>query len=108
MEIFYNSAVFYDNFLTDYLLTSSFLGPEEVTPYALTQKYFHVMTLVVSIILMPMWSAYTQAYEKQDKQWILGALRVQMMLLAGLVISLVIMVVCSQTVNHNRRLLLSF
>ena len=85
-------------FLTDYLLISSFLGPEQVTPYALTQKYFHVMTLVVSIILMPMWSAYTHAYEKQDKQWILSALRVQMMLLGVLVISLVIMVVFSRSV----------
>lgn len=45
-------------------------GPEAVTTYNIAYKYFHLIVIGYTIVLSPMWSAYTDAYVKKDFAWI--------------------------------------
>jgi O-antigen/teichoic acid export membrane protein len=57
-------------FSTDSFIIAQLFGPEEVTPYNIAFKYFSVVTMFFAIITTPFWSAYTDAYHKQDFTWI--------------------------------------
>jgi O-antigen/teichoic acid export membrane protein len=58
-------------FSTDNVIISHLLDPSWVTPYTIAYKYFGIITRVSSIICLPFWSAYTEAYVKGDTDWIL-------------------------------------
>lgn len=45
------------------------LGAESVTLYNVTYKLFHIVEMIVMIVLAPIWSAYTDAYVRQDFEW---------------------------------------
>ena len=45
------------------------LGPESVTEYNIAYKYFNIAYSVMAIILSPFWSAFTDAYHKNDYVW---------------------------------------
>ncbi|MBN1621096.1 MAG: MATE family efflux transporter, partial [Endomicrobiales bacterium] len=62
-------------FSTDNIIISQLLGPEKVTPYVIVYKYFYIITMVFATISIPLWSAYTQAYVKEDFRWIKNTLR---------------------------------
>jgi len=57
-------------FATDNLIISHLYSPQAVTPYAITHKYFGIITRVFGIVAMPFWSAYTDAYTQEDWSWI--------------------------------------
>lgn len=57
-------------FSTDTFIIAQLYGPEEVTPYNIAYKYFSIVTMVFAIITTPFWSAYTDAYHKEDFNWI--------------------------------------
>ncbi len=44
-------------------------GPEAVTQYNIAYKYFNVLNMAANIILTPFWSAFTDAYIKNDFKW---------------------------------------
>ena len=46
---------------TDNIIIAQLFGPAEVTPYNIVYKYFGVVTMVLSIVMMPLWSAFTEA-----------------------------------------------
>jgi len=46
----------------------------DVTSYNIAYKYFGVLNMVFSIFLIPFWSASTEAYLKNDIQWIKAAI----------------------------------
>lgn len=52
------------------IIISNMFGPEEVTPYNIVQRYFHVILMIFTIVLSPMWSATTDAYAQGDFTWI--------------------------------------
>lgn len=47
------------------------LGPEEVTSYNIVYKYFSILTMLMAILMTPIWSAVTDAYAKRDYVWII-------------------------------------
>ncbi len=51
------------------------LDQAKVTPYNIAFKYFSVLPMVFGIILVPFWSAYTEAYVKKDFDWIRNSMR---------------------------------
>lgn len=51
------------------VILSRVLGPNAVTEYNVTYKYFSITQMVYNIILSPFWSAYTEAYIKEDLSW---------------------------------------
>ena len=57
-------------FSTDNLIITQLYGPEQVTPYQLAHKYFGMSLMLFTIIVQPLWSAVTDAYHKDDLEWI--------------------------------------
>lgn len=52
------------------ILISHMFGPEKVTPYNIAYRYFSVVLMGMNLIMAPIWSATTDAYEKGDIEWI--------------------------------------
>jgi len=52
------------------LFISHFQGPEAVTTYNIAYKLFNLLIIGYTIIIAPMWNAYTDAYVKKDWKWI--------------------------------------
>ena len=44
-------------------------GPDVVTQYQLSYKYYSILYMITTIILTPYWSAYTDAYTIKDYNW---------------------------------------
>jgi O-antigen/teichoic acid export membrane protein len=55
---------------TDNIIITKTLGPKEVTTFNIAYKIFTVLMTAFSIILTPYWSAFTDAYAKNDMEWI--------------------------------------
>jgi O-antigen/teichoic acid export membrane protein len=79
-------------FQTSNLLISHFFSPEEVTPYNIVFKYFSILTLAWSIIIAPLWSAFTQAVTLNDFTWIKSTL-IKLNRLALITICVIILMV---------------
>lgn len=52
------------------LFIARYAGPSEVTVYNIAYKFFHLIAIAYTIIISPMWNAYTDAYVKSDYAWI--------------------------------------
>lgn len=57
------------------LLISKMYGVEHVTSYNIAQKYLSTVIIILNIIMAPFWSAFTEAYLRQDFDWIKRAMR---------------------------------
>jgi O-antigen/teichoic acid export membrane protein len=74
-----------DNYIISYLF-----GPSEVTTYAIPYKYFSVLTILFTVIMSPYWSAITDAYTKNEFEWIKKTInRLIKILLGGVGIALI-------------------
>ena len=51
------------------VLISNISSPEEVTAYNIAYKYLTIGSMLFTIILGPLWPAYTDAYAKKDFEW---------------------------------------
>lgn len=51
------------------ILISHIAGPESVTQYNIAYKLLNVVVMVYTIILNPLWPAFTDAYTKQEYAW---------------------------------------
>lgn len=52
------------------LLISQFVDPASVPSYSLSYQLFSYVLLAYTIIITPLWSAYTEAWRKGDISWI--------------------------------------
>lgn len=52
------------------IILTQVLNPEAVTIYNVAEKYFQLPLMFYTIILTPFWSAITDAYTKQEFEWI--------------------------------------
>jgi O-antigen/teichoic acid export membrane protein len=57
-------------FNTDNIIIIHLFGSKDVTTYNVAFKLFSVITMGFNIIATPLWSAFTEAYAKNDLQWI--------------------------------------
>ncbi|QMW05270.1 oligosaccharide flippase family protein [Spirosoma foliorum] len=57
------------------LFISYYLGSDSVAPYSIANKYFSVLPFIYGIFITPYWSAFTDAYLKQDTAWIQATIR---------------------------------
>lgn len=62
-------------FQTTNIVITQILGPENVTVYNIAYKYFSIATMLCGIIASPLWSAYTEAYIKEDFMWMKNIIR---------------------------------
>lgn len=52
------------------LFITQFSGPESVTVYNIAYKFFNLLAIGYTIIISPLWNAYTNAYVKGDMAWV--------------------------------------
>ncbi|MCA1751523.1 MAG: polysaccharide biosynthesis C-terminal domain-containing protein [Flavobacteriales bacterium] len=57
-------------FMTDNVIISQVLGPEEVPAYNVSYRYFNFAAVFFALITTPFWSAFTDAFIKRDMDWI--------------------------------------
>lgn len=57
-------------FSSSNIVITQLLGPSYVRSYDVVFKIFSIITMVHALIVTPLWSAYTDAYVKQDIMWI--------------------------------------
>jgi O-antigen/teichoic acid export membrane protein len=85
-------------FATDNIIITQVLGPEHVTPYNVVFKLFSIITIGHSIILAPLWSAYTDAYTKGDIGWIRNILKKLNMLMIPIIIGVLILIIFARQI----------
>ncbi|HKK43367.1 MAG TPA: oligosaccharide flippase family protein [Bacteroidales bacterium] len=89
------AVIFYQ---TSNIIIAHLFGPEQVTPYNIAYKYFSVVTMAFSIIMLPLWSAYTEAWIKKDIEWIKNTIKKLVILWIIVAFGVVIMLVSSNLV----------
>lgn len=52
------------------IIIAHYCGPESVTTYNIAYKYFYLLAIAYTVVISPMWNAYTDAYVKRDFSWI--------------------------------------
>lgn len=60
---------------TDNIIISKFIGPEFVTQFNVALKLFSIVIMLFSIIMVPYWSAFTDANAKKDYNWMRNSVR---------------------------------
>lgn len=85
-------------FATDNMIITQLYGPDQVTIYNVAFKYFNYIPVVFFVILTPLWSAYTDAYVKEDFAWIKNAMKKILGIWALLSLFVIFMVVIANTV----------
>lgn len=55
---------------TDNLIISHSLGPEKVTAYGVTFKFFYMLLTIIGGLIVALWPMYGQAFGKGDWAWI--------------------------------------
>lgn len=78
-------------FTTDKILIAQWVGPEYVTQYDLVFKIFSVVIFAHGVVSNPLWSAYTDAYKRQDFIWIRKMIRNQHLVFISTTIALVVL-----------------
>lgn len=78
-------------FMTDKILITQLLGPAQVTPYEVLFKLFSIFTIVHSLVLVPLWPAYSDAYARQDYDWIRSQIKKQVVFALGLFLGTIIL-----------------
>lgn len=74
-------------FTTDKMLITQLFGPEYVTQYDVVFKLFSVVTFLHVIVTTPLWSAYTDAFHRDDMEWIKRMLRKQVLLFLVIILA---------------------
>ncbi|AMR33979.1 hypothetical protein A0256_22285 [Mucilaginibacter sp. PAMC 26640] len=59
---------------TDNIVITQLFGPQHVTTFNVAYKLFSVILMLFTIIITPFWSAFTEAYTRQDYNWIKATL----------------------------------
>jgi O-antigen/teichoic acid export membrane protein len=85
-------------FQTTNIIIIQILTPQDVTVYNIVYKYFSIASMVFTIIMTPLWSAYTDAYAKNDFEWIHNIIRKTILFWGLLAAVSVIMVIASRWV----------
>ncbi|MEL6922654.1 MAG: oligosaccharide flippase family protein [Bacteroidota bacterium] len=57
-------------FSTDNVIITQIFGPAAVPAYSIAYKYFEIIISIFTIVSVPFWSAYTEAFVKKDLDWI--------------------------------------
>ncbi|MBQ8456607.1 MAG: hypothetical protein IJ540_03255 [Prevotella sp.] len=98
LKFFWIQAASVIQFMTANLLISNFHSPEMVTPYQIAFRYLSLPTVLFTIICTPFWNATTDAYEKNDMNWIRRANQKMNIIMVGMALLILLMVLVSEWV----------
>ena len=82
-------------FMTANLLISNFFSPAMVTPYQIAYRYMSIVMVFFTVVCMPFWNATTDAYERNDMQWIRNANKKMNLLSLSIALLLLLMIAVS-------------
>lgn len=82
-------------FTTDKILITQLFGLEYVTDYEVVFRLFSIIIIFHSMLMMPLWSAYTDAYQKNDVNWLKKTVTKQVKIFLPLVVLVAIMITSS-------------
>ncbi len=85
-------------FETSLFLIAHYFGTTEVTNYNIAFKYFSVLQMVFMILLSPLWSGVTDAYNSGDTAWVRNAIKKYLIILVPFIVTGLIMLVAADKV----------
>lgn len=74
------------------ILISKVSGPDEVTAYNIAYKYLGIAMMAYTIMLSPLWPAFTDAYTKQDFKWMKNTYKKMSKVCILLILALICMI----------------
>ena len=80
---------------TSNIIIAQLFGPAQVTPYNIAYKYFSVIPMGFGIIMLPFWSAFTEAWIKNDIAWIKNTMKKLKLIWLMISVVAIIMLVCA-------------
>ncbi len=80
------------------IIISRICGPEDVTVYNVAYKYFSVLMMGATIVLAPLWSAFTDAFIKDDSSWMYNIYNKLLKLFVIVLAISIFMIICSPIV----------
>ena len=80
------------------IFITQFFGPNEVTNYNVSYRYFNIVLMMFSILLSPFWSAYTKAYSEKNFEWIKSIITKMQKLWLVAIASILVMIVVANYV----------
>lgn len=73
---------------------SHYCGPEQVTTYNIAYKYLNCGLMLFNIIMAPLWSAYNDAYAKNDFNWMKSLykrlIRINLLFISGIFVMILL------------------
>ena len=78
---------------TSNIIIAQLFGPAQVTPYNIAYKYFSIIPMGFGIIMVPFWSAFTEAWIKHDTKWIKNTIKNLVLIWSVICIGAIIMLV---------------
>ncbi len=85
-------------FQTANIIIARSFSTEDVTSYNIVYKYFSVLNMIFTIFLTPFWSASTEAFHKNDINWIRNGIKKYNQLNILMVLAGLVMLIFSETV----------
>lgn len=82
------------------VLISNLSGPEDVTNYNIAYKYLGISMMAFSIIVSPLWPAFSDAYAKKDFKWMNNIYKKLSLIYFISVIGMILMVIISPFVYN--------
>lgn len=79
-------------FTTDKILITQLFGPQYVASYDVVFKLFSVITIAHGILMAPLWSAYSDAYSRNDTQWIKKTIKNQLKIYFLIILGTILLV----------------
>lgn len=80
------------------IIISREFGPDKVTPYNIAYRYFSMMTMVMGLISAPMWSATTDAFVRNEYDWIKNSIKKIHKIIIIMMSGLFLMVILSKII----------
>lgn len=79
---------------SDVVVATRVIGPQAATDYSVTYRLFMIVPMIVNMVLLPLWPAYSEAIARGDGRWVRNTLRLSVMtaLVASGLSSLVLIV----------------
>lgn len=63
-------------FASDHLIILQYMQASDVTDYNVTFRYFNLLNVLFNLLLIPFWSAFTSAQQKQENAWANRAVKI--------------------------------
>jgi O-antigen/teichoic acid export membrane protein len=88
-------------FSSDNFIIARVLGPEAVTQYAIPQRMFMMISLMLSMFTAPLWPAYAEAISRGDIEWVRKTLFRSLKLAVAIAAAAALVLVCGgQKIVH--------